>query len=167
MARATAEFLEPSWRASTNARSLPEEPPELQQFKELGEEFLAGRTVLLISYVLPALRDMGAFVISGLLLMLASVMSYPFVQRNHFLLFNWIVILAFIGLTLAVTLQMERDMLLGLLNDKSTPGQVTVTRQFTFRILTYVMIPILALLSAQFPATVGTILSWFSAAQGH
>jgi len=63
-------------------------------------------------------------------------------------------------------LQMERDAILNLLNG-TEPGQVTVTRHFTFRILKYVMVPILLLLSAQFPDTLGQIISWFSTTQGH
>jgi len=51
-------------------------------FRELGEEFLVGRVVLLIAYVLPSLRKLGTFVLSGLLLMLFSVMFYPFLQRT-------------------------------------------------------------------------------------
>ena len=98
--------------------------------------------------------------------MLFSVMFYPFVQKNHFLAFNWIVILAFVVLALLIMVQMERDVVLSALNG-TKPGQVQVTRQFTFRILTYVMIPILLLLSAQFPDTLGQVISWFSAFQGH
>ena len=166
LARITAKFLEPSWRAAKGDPLSGTEIPELRAFSELCEEFLAGRAVLLISYVLSSLRNLGAFVLSGLLLMLCSVIFYPFQPRNQFLAFNWIVILGFVGLALVVQLQMERDVVLSVLNG-TTPGQVTVSRQFAFRVLTYVMIPILALLSAQFPDTVGQIVSWFSATQGH
>lgn len=166
IARMTAEFLEPLWRPENPALPSSEEPLNLQTFREMGEEFLAGRAVLLISYVMPSLRNLGLFVLSGLLLMLFSAISYPFLQRNHFLAFNWIVILSFVALTLVVLLQIERDAVLSMLNG-TTPGQVTLTRHFTFRVLTYVMIPILALLSAQFPNTVGQIVSWFSTTQAH
>ena len=159
----TAQILEPSWNASVKATPAGKAPPELQDFIELGEEFLAGRVVLLISYVLPSLRKLGTFIVSGLLLMLFSVMYYPFLQKNHFLAFNWVVILSFVGLALLIMLQMERDTILNLLNG-TEPGQVTVTRHFTFRILKYVMVPILLLLAAQFPDTVGQIISWFSIA---
>jgi hypothetical protein len=166
LTRMTAEFLEPSWRPENLSQSASKELPELQTFQKLGEEFLAGRAVLLMSYVLPSLRNLGLFVLSGLLLMLFSVISYPFLQQNLFLAFNWVVILSFVTLTLVVLLQIERDAVLSMLNG-TTPGQVTLTRQFTFRVLTYVMIPIFALLSAQFPNTVGQIVSWFSTTQGH
>jgi len=166
LARITAKVLEPSWRAATSDPLAAAETPELRAFRELGEEFLAGRAVLLISYVLPSLRNLGAFVLSGLLLMLISVIFYPFQPRNQFLAFNWVVILGFVGLALVVLLQMERDVVLSVLNG-TAPGHVTVSRQFTFRVLAYVMIPILALLSAQFPDTVGLIVSWLGAAPGH
>lgn len=166
LTHATAVILEPLWRRAKNAASPAQSPPELQMFRELGEEFLVGRVVLLITYVLPSLRKLGTFVLSGLLLMLFSVMFYPFLQKNQFLAFNWFVILSFVGLSLLVMLQMERDSILNLLNG-TEPGQVTVTRHFTFRILKYVMVPILLLLSAQFPDTLGQIISWFSTTQGH
>ncbi|MEJ2007594.1 MAG: hypothetical protein P8Z30_05445, partial [Acidobacteriota bacterium] len=166
LTQVTAVLLEPSWRAAANASKSPRESRGLKRFRELGEEFLAGRTVLFIAYVLSALRNLGALILSGLLLMLFSVMFYPFVQKNHFLAFNWIVILGFVGVAVLVMLQMEREVVLSMLNG-TEPGQVKMTRHFTFRILKYAMIPILLLLAAQFPDTVGQIVSWFSAAQGH
>ena len=166
LGRITAKFLEPWWRAATSDPVSATESPELKAFRELGEEFLAGRAILLISYVLPSLRNLGAFVLSGLLLMLISVTFYPFQPRNQFLAFNWVVILAFVGLAFIVLLQLERDPVLSMLNG-TAPGQVKVSRQFTFRVLAYVMIPILALLSAQFPDTIGLIVSWFGTTPGH
>lgn len=166
LAHETAQLLEPSWHASTQAAPASKAPRELQEFIQHGEEFLAGRMVLLISYVLPSLRKLGTFILSGLILMLFSVMFYPFLQKNHFLAFNWVVILSFVGVALLIMLQMERDTILNLLNG-TEPGQVTVTRHFTFRILKYVMAPILLLLAAQFPDTIGQIISWFSIAGTH
>lgn len=166
LAQATAKLLEPSWHKAANLPSITQESRQLKAFRELAEEFLAGRTVLLISYVVPSLRNLGALILSGLLLVLFAEMFYPFVQKNHLLAVNWIVILAFAGLALMVVLQMERDAVLSALNG-TTPGKVKVTRQFAFRVLTYVMVPILVLLSVQFPDTIGQIVSWFSATQGH
>ena len=161
-----ARLLEPNWRLTGAHSPLVEESAEVKSFFALGEEFLVGRAVLFISYVLPSLRNLGAFVLSGLLLMLFSVIAYPFQPRGQFLLFNWVVILCFVGAALVILLQMERDVVLSLLND-TTPGQVTVTRRFVFRIFMYVLVPVLALLGAQFPSTVGQIASLIGAVGGH
>jgi hypothetical protein len=160
-----ARLLEPSWRPAGANPPLVEESPEIKSVFELGEEFLVGRAVVFISYVLPSLRNLGAFVLSGLLLMLFSVIAYPFQPRGQFLLFNWVVILCFVGAALVILLQLERDVVLSLLNN-TTPGQVTVTRQFVFRIFMYVLLPVLALLSAHFPSTAGQIASLIDAVRG-
>ncbi|MGH9431435.1 MAG: hypothetical protein ACRD3T_07815 [Terriglobia bacterium] len=166
LTRALARLLEPHWRLRGHPSPLADENPQVNSFLGLGEEFLAGRAVLFISYVLPSLRNLGAFVLTGLLLMLFSVIAYPFQPRDQFLLFNWVVILCFVGAALVILLQVERDVVLSLLNG-TAPGQVTVTRQFVFRIFMYVLLPVLALLSAQFPATVGQIASLIGVAAGH
>ena len=57
-----------------------------------------------------------------------------------------------------VFIQMNRDAVLSSLNG-TAPGQINWDREFVFRILIYVIFPLLALLGAQFPQTVGQILS--------
>ncbi|MGH9452994.1 MAG: hypothetical protein ACRD2O_03385, partial [Terriglobia bacterium] len=166
MTQALARLLEPSWRQTEPHAALMAESPAVKSLFDLGEEFLVGRAVLFISYVLPSLRNLGAFVLTGLLLMLFSVVAYPFQPRGQFLLFNWVVILCFVGAALVILLQMERDVVLSLLNN-TVPGHVTVTRQFAFRIFMYVLLPVMALLSAQFPDTVGQIASLVGIATGH
>lgn len=160
------QLLEVEWRPSATRSLYVETPPEMKGVIELGEEFLVGRVVHFISFVLPSLRNLGAFVLTGLLLMLGAVVAYPFQPRGQFLLFNWVVILSFVGAAMVILVQMERDIVLSALSG-TTPGQVTVTRQFVFRILTYVLLPVMALLGAQFPDTVGQIASLLGAVQGH
>jgi hypothetical protein len=59
---------------------------------------------------------------------------------------------------------MGRDKVLSLLSG-TTPGQVTWNREFVLRILLYVIVPVLALLGAQFPEGMRQIFSWASAFQ--
>jgi hypothetical protein len=59
-----------------------------------------------------------------------------------------------------VFIQMNRDPVLSSLNG-TKPGQLSWDRDFIFRILIYGIVPILTLLGAQFPQSVGQIVSHF------
>ena len=139
--------------------------PGGKEFFDQAEEFIAGRVVNLLAIVFPSLRNLGFFVLAGLLLMLLAVTSYPFQPRNEFLFFNWVVILVFVGSVGLIFVQMDRDTILSLLNG-TTPGQVNVSRELVIRTLLYVVVPLLALVGAQFPESLRRVLSLFTAAQG-
>jgi hypothetical protein len=74
------------------------------------------------------------------------------------LLFNWVVILSFVGIAMWVFIQMNRDPVLSSLNG-TPPGKISWDWNFAFRIFIYGIVPILALLGAQFPQSVGQIVS--------
>jgi hypothetical protein len=126
--------------------------------------FMAAQTVVFLHHVLSHLQNLIFFVIAGLLLMLLAINYYPFQPRESFLWFNWVIILTTISLTFVVFIQMGRDRVLSLLSG-TTPGQVTWNREFVLRILLYVIIPVLALLGAQFPEGMKQMLSWVGAFQ--
>ena len=98
--------------------------------------------------------------------MLLAVTSYPFQPRNEFLFFNWVVILSFIGTLSWIFVQMDRDTVLSLLNG-TKPGQINFSRELVLRTFLYLGVPLLALLGAQFPESLGKIISVFTAAQGN
>ena len=108
------------------------------------------------------MQNLVYFVMVGLLLMLLAVISYPFQPTDLLLLYNWSIILAFVALTLVVFVQIDRDTVLSLLSG-TTPGRVTWNRAFVYRILTYVILPVSALLGAQFPDVLRQAISWISA----
>jgi hypothetical protein len=156
------DVMERHWRCMHEPTGHPpKEIRSLYRFYDLAEEFLAGRSVHFICYVLPALRNLSAFVLSGLLLMLFAVVFYPFQPQNDFLLFNWIVILAFIGTALTIMVQMERDFVMSSLNN-TDPGKVNFSLDLVFRFVTYGMVPLTVLLGAQFPDILRKIFSVFS-----
>ena len=129
------------------------------------EEFIVTRIVNFLAVVFPSLQNLGYFVLVGLLLMLLAVTSYPFQPRNEFLFFNWVVILSFVGTVFWIFVQMGRDTVLSLLNG-TKPGEVNFNRELVLRVGLYIGAPLLALLGAQFPESLGKILSVFTAAQG-
>lgn len=158
--RPLGTVMEHHWRQDPAEGSKDKDP-----FYGLAEELMAGRAVHFISYILPAIRNLSAFVLAGLLLMLFSVVSYPFQPQNDFLLFNWIVILAFIATALTIVVQMERDFVMSSLNG-SDPGKVNFSFDLVFRFLAYGVIPLTALLGAQFPDALRKVLSVFSTQSG-
>ncbi len=153
--------IEPHW-FSHRAEGAP---AKAAKFFEQAEEFIVSRIVNFLAVVFPSLQNLGYFVLVGLLLMLLAVTSYPFQPRNEFLFFNWIVILSFIGTAFWIFMQMDRDTVLSLLNG-AKPGQVHINREFVLRIFLYIGAPLLALFGAQFPESLGKIISVFTAAQG-
>jgi hypothetical protein len=140
--------------------------PAATVFFEQVEEFIVTRIVNFLAVVFPSLQNLGYFVLFGLLLMLLAVTSYPFQPRNEFLFFNWVVILSFIGTAFWIFVQMDRDTVLSLLNG-TNPGEVNFSRELVLRTFLYIGAPLLALLGAQFPESLGKIISVFTAAQGN
>ena len=154
-----AEPLEGHWSRS-NAES-----PAATRFFEQAEEFIVTRVVNFLAVVFPPFQNLGYFVLVGLLLMLLAVTSYPFQPRNEFLFFNWVVILSYVGTIFWIFVQMDRDTVLSLLNG-GKPGQINISRELVLRSFLYIGAPLLALLGAQFPETLGKILSLLTTAQG-
>jgi hypothetical protein len=131
----------------------------------LAEDFLAGRLAHLLATIFPHMQNLIFTSVAGLLLLLFAVSSYPFQPHNVLLLFNWVIILSVVGLALGVFIQMSRDPVLSHLNG-TKPGQISWDSEFVFRIFTYGIVPILALLGAQFPQSVGQILSHLVSGEG-
>jgi len=154
-----AEPMERHWSRSSAESSAA------ARFFEQAEEFIVTRVVNFLAVVFPSFQNLGYFVLVGLLLMLLAVTSYPFQPRNEFLFFNWVVILSFIGTIFWIFVQMDRDTVLNLLNG-GKPGQINLSSELILRGLLYIGAPLLALLGAQFPETLGKILSVLTAAQG-
>lgn len=138
--------------------------PGAKGFFDEAEEFVVTRLVSFLAVVFPSLQNLALFVLAGLLLMLLAVTSYPFQPRNEFLFFNWVVILSFVGTTFLIFLQMDRDTVLSLLNNRQ-PGQISLNRELVLRLALYLAVPLLALFGAQFPESVRQILSLFTSTQ--
>jgi hypothetical protein len=102
-----------------------------------------------------------------LMLMLVAISSYPFQPRGLLLFFSWAVILSFVGIAMTVFVQMNRDAVLSSLNGTKA-GQISWDREFVVRLFFYGVVPVLALLGAQFPESVGEIITRIlPAAAGH
>jgi len=167
LSHVVAGALETDWRQHagtsppTNASVAPAQGTETaeQEWRNQAECFLASRVVAFLHHIFAHLHNLAVFVTAGLLLMLLAVTSYPFQPRDLLLLFNWSIVLLVVGTMMVVFMQMNRDNILSMLSN-TTQGKVTWDRQFISRIFIHVMLPILALLGAQFPEGVSWLLSW-------
>ena len=153
--------LESSWR---DVRSNDKKK---EQWLEDARLYLAAQCVTFLLHVFSQLKNLISFVFVGLLLMLVAVNSYPFQPREWILWFNWLIILAAVVSTMFVFVQINRDSILSHLSD-TTPGRLSWTWDFITKTLVYGAVPLLALLSAQFPESLRQMVSWFGGLQaGH
>ena len=160
ISRMVAALLEPRWSLSQTG-----EVPCDEAWTKQAETFLAGRLLAFLHYVLAHLQNLVVFVTAGMLLLLLAITSYPFQPRDLLLLFGWLLILTVVATTLLIFAQMNRDKVLSLLSG-GEPGKISWNRDFLWRIFIHGLIPILALLSAQFPEVIQQIFSWLSFMQG-
>lgn len=158
-----SQLLEPAWSLS-GAINAPVKPLS-GEWAPQAESFLAGRILAFLHYVIAHMQNLVIFVTTGMLLLLLAITSYPFQPRDLLLLFGWLLILSVVITTLAIFVQMDRDKVLSIFSG-SVPGQLNWSRNFVFRVLIHGLLPILALLSAQFPEAIQQIFSWFNIFRG-
>jgi hypothetical protein len=122
----------------------------------LVREFLALRVAAFLRYVFAHMRSclIGSLV-PGLLILIA-VTAYTFQPKQFVSLAVWLALTAALAVTAWVFIQMDRNATLSRIGD-TQPGQVTFDRPFLAHLFTYVGIPLLGLVAAQFPA-VGRLL---------
>jgi hypothetical protein len=163
ISKKVAAMLEPRW--SMTASGWQSTPQQNSECLKSAETYLSGRVVAFLHYVLAHLQNLVVFVTAGMLLLLLSITSYPFNPRDLILLFGWLLILTVAASTLLIFVQMNRDKMLSLLSG-TNPGELNLNKDFVFRVLIHGLVPILALLSAQFPEVIQQIFSWFRYIQG-
>lgn len=151
------------WKEIRSTSKKSETSSPVAEVFLLCEQFLAGRLSHFLAHVFPQMRNMIFTSVAGILLILFAVSSYPLQPHNQLMYFSWLVVLSFAGTALWVFVQMNRDPILSMLNG-TTPGRITWDREFILRIFFYGVVPVLALLGAQFPDTIGQILSRFAPA---
>jgi hypothetical protein len=135
-------------QACLDLRGKTAEPPV--------REFLALRVAAFLRYVFAHMRSclIGSLV-PGLLILIA-VTSYAFQPKQFVSLAVWLALAVALALTAWVFIQMDRNATLSRIGD-TQPGRVTFDRPFLVHLFTYVGIPLLGLVAAQFPA-VGRLL---------
>jgi hypothetical protein len=138
------QVLEPVW---TNERSLA---PSTDAFKQAAENFLAVQAVVLVREVFAHLRNHLFIVLSGFLLLVAAISTYPFQPRRLLMLAAFTLTLPAIALLFNAFVQMDRDEVVSKIG-RTTPGHITWDQAFFGRVLTYGIVPLAGLFAGQFP----------------
>ncbi len=129
------------------------------------ELYLVSRLTAFLTLVLEHFQSLALFVTTSMILLLMAITSYPFQPRELLLMFGWILIVVIVALTLLIFTQMSRDKVLSELSG-TTPDKLSWDGSLFFKLALHGLLPILALLGAQFPDVFRQWFSWLSALQG-
>lgn len=127
----------------------------------LEEEFVAFRYLMFIRYVFRHLRNLLMFVIVGFIFSVISLHSYPFLGLRWIGVVCWVVLVTLgtgVGMVFA---QMDRDAILSRLTETKANE---VGLNFFLRMLQFGALPLLTLLTTQFPAVGRLLSSWLQPA---
>jgi hypothetical protein len=127
----------------------------------LAEEFVAVQVVAYILWVLLHLRRLALFLLVSLLLMTVLVSGYSFQPQSLVKLILLFVLLATVGSLIIVMLEMSRDDLLSRIS-KTEPGRVNWSTSFVLNLVLVGVVPLLALVSSEFPAVRALLFSWLN-----
>jgi hypothetical protein len=171
LAHACAEtllFLAPRWNAEIIGPKTPPEPPEpvtefrfqktsLPQSTQIAEDFVCLFYFNFISAIFLRLRTLLMSVAGMFVFLVLSFNSYPFEPQTScqtLMVFVFILIVSLVAFVLG---QMSRDTTLSHITN-TTPGQLGL--EFWVRMISFIAIPLLSLLSAQFPQIGSFLFSW-------
>jgi hypothetical protein len=126
------------------------------KWKETAEEFLVTRIVFLFRELFIYMRNYIAFATLGALLILAAISYYPIQPKRLLMMFLINLILVISGYSFFIFIQFSRDEILSRLFGTSI-NKVSWDKSFVFRMILYVLFPILTLIAAQFPE-IGSLL---------
>ncbi len=128
-----------------------------ERLRILEEEFVAMRYLIYMRSVFRHLRNFLGFVVGGFVFIVLSLYSYPFEGRRWIGYVCMLTLLQFgigIGIVFA---QMDKDAILSRITDTR---ENQLGRTFFLRMAQFGALPLLALLTAQFPAINRLVLPW-------
>jgi hypothetical protein len=123
------------------------------------EEYTATRMVEYVEWVIRHLRVLALFMLLSLLLTTALVSSYPYQPQSLLRLILLLVLLGSVGAFVAVLIQMNRNEVLSRIA-RTEPGQITWNATFIINLLTFGVVPLLTLLSSEFPGLRNALFAW-------
>ena len=138
-----------------------EKPTQSERLRVLEEEFVAYRYLVYIRYVFRHLRNLLMYVIVGFIFSVVSLHSYPFLALRWIGVVCWLVLVTLgtgVGMVFA---QMDRDAILSRLTETKANE---VGLNFFLRMLQFGALPLLTLLTTQFPAIGRLVSSWLQPA---
>jgi hypothetical protein len=123
------------------------------------EEYAATRMVEYTEWVVRSLRLLAGFLVLSLVLATLLVASYPYHPQSLLRALLLMVLLGAVGSLLLVLVQMNRDEVLSRIA-RTEPGRLTWDFSFVLHLAAFVAVPLLTLLSSEFPALRGLLFAW-------
>jgi hypothetical protein len=123
------------------------------------EEYAASRMVEYIEWVVRHLRLLMLFLLLSMVLTTLLVSSYPYQPQSKLRLILLIVLVGAVGILIFVLTQMNRNEVLSLIA-RTDPGRITWNAPFLLNVFTFGVVPLLALLSSEFPGLRNALFSW-------
>jgi hypothetical protein len=123
------------------------------------EEYAASRMVEYIEWVIRHLRVLALFMLLSLLLTTLLVSSYPYPPQSLLRLILLLVLAGAVGALILVLVQMNRNEVLSRIA-RTEPGRITWNAPFILNLFTFGLVPLLTLLSAEFPGVRNALFAW-------
>jgi hypothetical protein len=123
------------------------------------EEYTASRIVEYIEWVVRHLRILMLFLLVSMVLTTLLVASYPYQPQSKLRLILLIVLVGSVGILIIVLVQMNRNEVLSRIAH-TDPGRITWNMPFLLNVFTFAVVPLLALLSSEFPGLRNALFSW-------
>ena len=123
------------------------------------EEYAASRMVEYIEWVIRHLRVLALFMLVSLLLTTLLVSSYPYQPQSLLRLILLLVLAGSVGSIVAVLVQTNRDEVLSRIA-RTEPGRLTWNGTFIVNLFTFGVLPLLTLLSSEFPGLRVALFAW-------
>ena len=104
------------------------------------------------------MRNLLLFIVTGLVLAILSINSYPF-QSHHLLGWTMTIVLVVLGTGVGIVFaQTSRDAIVSRISD-TQPGNLDFVK-FATKMIAYGALPVLTLVSSQFPAISHALFFW-------
>jgi hypothetical protein len=158
--RAVAEVAKPG-AADTTSMLRHSFADPVRLWLRLAEEFVAVQVVDYLEWVLRQLRILAVFLLLALLLTTGLLSCYPFQPQTLIKLVFFFIVAGTIGTIVFVMSRLNRDEVLSRIT-KTEPGQITWNSTFILNLLVFGAVPLLTLISSEFPAVRDLLFSWFS-----
>lgn len=134
-------------------------PEALRTWLRDAEDLLALLVAEYVRWVLSALHKLAIFLFCTLLLTTMLLSSYPFQPQSTAKMIFLGVLMATVGSILYVMTQANRDEVLSRISG-TPPGQITWDSSFILNGLLVSVVPMLVLISAEFPEVRDALFSW-------
>jgi hypothetical protein len=166
LSESVTKLFAPVWRLAladppTSAMGDSDEHKLVDQV----EYFIASRVLDFIRRIYPQMVNLVGFAVTGILALVLACSAYPMPAPDTILTLAWLALLVAVGVSLYVFVRMNMNGVLSMLQG-TTPNYFTLNSTFILQLLFVGVIPILAMLGAQFPYKVSPILNWVGGLAG-